>query len=61
MSKAIRWKVPFVSISGTHYEVDIYDEGYSGTPVQLMAGETPFTTDENDDKDFFSSGTRMFH
>lgn len=54
MSKAIRWQVPFASISGTKYRVDIYDEGYTGTPVQLLAGETPFVTDEDSSEDFFA-------
>ena len=54
MAKAIRWQVPFVSISGTHYRVDIYDEGYTGNPVQLTAGATPFVTDEDSSENFFS-------
>lgn len=53
MIKVIRWQVPFVSLQGTHYRVDIYDEGYTGNPVVLTAGETPFTTDEDDSDDFF--------
>lgn len=51
--KAIRWQVPFVSIGGTNYRVDIYDEGYVGNPVQLLAGDTPFTTDEDSSDDYF--------
>lgn len=54
MSKAVRWQVPFVSISGTKYRVDIYDEGYSGSPVQLLAGDQPFVTDEDASDDCFS-------
>ena len=55
MSKAIRWQVPFASISGTKYRVDIYDEQdgtWSGI-TQLLAGETPFVTDEDSSEDFF--------
>ena len=52
MAKTIRWKIPFVSLSGTQYRVDIYDEG-TFTPVQLTAGETPFVTDEDNSDDFF--------
>ena len=55
MSKAIRWQVPFASISGTKYRVDIYDEQdgtWSGI-TQLTAGDTPFTTDEDNSDDFF--------
>lgn len=54
MSKAVRWQVPFSAQDGTKYRVDIYDEGYTGSPVQLTAGETPFTTDEDDSDDFFA-------
>lgn len=54
MSKAVRWQVPFAAQDGTKYRVDIYDEGYTGSPVQLTAGETPFTTDEDDSDDFFA-------
>lgn len=54
MSKAVRWQVPFAAHDGTKYRVDIYDEGYTGSPVELTAGETPFTTDEDDSDDFFA-------
>ena len=56
MSKAIRWQVPFASISGTKYRVDIYDEQdgtWSGI-TQLMAGDTPFVTEEDSSEDFFA-------
>lgn len=52
MAKNIRWQIPFVSIQGVHYRVDIYDEG-TFTPVQLTAGPTPFVTDEDASDDFF--------
>lgn len=52
MAKNIRWQIPFVSIQGVHYRVDIYDEGIF-TPVQLTAGPTPFVTDEDASDDFF--------
>ena len=54
MSKQVRWQVPFVSRLGTAYRVDIYDEGYTGTPVQLIGGTSPFTTDEDDSDDYFA-------
>ena len=54
MSKAVRWQVPFAAQDGTKYRVDIYDDGYTGSPVELTAGETPFTTDEDDSDDFFA-------
>lgn len=54
MSKQVRWQIPFVSRLGTAYRVDIYDEGYTGSPVQLIGGTSPFTTDENDSDDYFA-------
>jgi len=52
MAKNIRWQIPFVSLQGIHYRVDIYDEG-EFTPVQLTAGPTPFVTNEDASDDFF--------
>lgn len=54
MAKAVRWRVPFVSLSGTRYEIEIYDEGYTGEAVTLQAGATPFVTDEDANDDFFA-------
>lgn len=52
MAKNIRWQIPFVSLQGIHYRVDIYDEG-TFTPVELTAGPTPFVTNEDASDDFF--------
>ena len=54
MSKQVRWQIPFVSRLGTAYRVDIYDEGYTGSPVQLLGGTSPFTTDEDSSDDYFA-------
>ena len=54
MSKQVRWQIPFVSRLKTAYRVDIYDEGYTGSPVQLIGGTSPFTTDEDDSDDYFA-------
>jgi hypothetical protein len=54
MAKQIRWRVPFASVSGTQYEVEIYDENWTGSPVVLTAGATPFVTDEDASDDFFA-------
>lgn len=55
MSKAVRWQVPFVSINGTHYRVDIYDDTGSWSGVtRLLAGEQPFVTDEDASDDYFA-------
>lgn len=54
MQRSIHWQIPFADLSGTKYCIDIYDEYYSGDPIQLIAGDTPFTTEEDDSDDFFS-------
>ena len=54
MAKAIKWQIPFASLSGTLYRIDIYAEGYSGDPIQLTAGESPFVTEEDSSEDFFA-------
>lgn len=57
MAKAIKWQIPFATNNPTNltrYRIDIYAEGYSGTPIQLTGGAQPFTTSENDDKNFFA-------
>ncbi|MBR3858521.1 MAG: hypothetical protein IKJ18_00680 [Bacteroidaceae bacterium] len=55
MAKAVRWQIPFVSLNGTRYRLDIYDEGFIGTPVQLIGGPQPFVTEENKSEDFFAA------
>lgn len=55
MAKAVRWQIPFVSLEGTKYRVDIYDEqdgSWSGITT-LRAGTRPFVTEENADEDIF--------
>ena len=58
MSKAIKWQIPFASLSGTLYRLDIYaeDDGTWDTaqPIQLTAGESPFVTEEDSSEDFFA-------
>ena len=54
MAKAVRWQIPFKSVGGTSYRIDIYDEGFSGTPVQLTGAQNVFTTNEDTDADFFA-------
>lgn len=51
--RAVRWQVPFVSLDGKHYRVDIYDDGYIWEPEVLKGGATPFYTQEDDDDDAF--------
>ena len=54
MAKNVRWQIPFTSLQGIAYRIDIYDEG-TFTPVQLTAGTSPFVTDEDNSDDFFHS------
>ena len=56
MNKQVRWQIPFVSIGGTHYRIDIYDEqdgSWSGVKT-LTGGTSPFTTSEDDSDDYFA-------
>ena len=54
MAFAVRWKIPFASDSGIRYRIDIYDDGFTGTPVQLEGGANPFVTDEDTNDNFFT-------
>ena len=52
---AIHWQIKFKAIrSGTDYTVNIYDDTYSGSPLQLKGGAQPFTTQEDDNEDMFT-------
>lgn len=52
--KTIKWQISFVSISGTPYRIDIYADDYEGTPIQLLGGDSPFSTEEDASEDIFS-------
>lgn len=53
--KKIHWQIPFASaIDKKQYRVDIYQEGYTGSPVTLLAGNSPFNTEENSNPDLFT-------
>lgn len=54
MAKTIHWTVPFQSLKGCRYTVNIYDDDYTGTPEVLTAAEQPFSTDEESGEDFFT-------
>ena len=54
MAKAVKWQIPFTSVEGTQYRLDIYAEGYTGSPIQLLAGDTPFVSDEDSNGDYFT-------
>ena len=55
MAKAVKWQIPFVStIDKTNYRIDIYAEGYSGDPIQLLGGPEPIVTEEDKSEDFFA-------
>lgn len=53
--KNIHWQIPFASaIDKKQYRVDIYQEGYTGSPVTLLAGSSPFNTEEDNNPDLFT-------
>ena len=55
MAKKIHWQIPFASaIDKKQYRVDIYQEGYTGSPVTLLAGSIPFNTEEDNTPDLFT-------
>ena len=51
---AVRWKIPFVSLTDKSYSVDIYDNNYSDEPTTLIGGSSPFITNEDDNNDYYT-------
>lgn len=51
---AVKYKIEFESNAHIRYRVDIYDANYSGAPIELIGGATPFTTEEDASDDFFT-------
>ena len=52
---AIHWQVKFRSLRAeTLYTVNVYDDSYTGSPLQLTGAAQPFETSEDDDDDFFA-------
>lgn len=49
----IKYQIPFKSRLGTNYVVNIYDENWTGFPIQLKGAAQPFVTQEDDDDDAF--------
>lgn len=51
----LHWQIPFASaIDKKQYRVDIYQKGYTGNPVTLLAGSSPFNTEEDNSDDLFT-------
>lgn len=52
---AVHWQIPFKALrTGALYTISIYDSSYTGSPVVLKGGASPFTTQEDDDDDMFT-------
>lgn len=52
---AIHWQIKFKSLRADElYTVNIYDNDYSGDPVQLTGAAQPFVTQEDDTDDMFT-------
>lgn len=49
----IHWQVPFQSLGGINYTVNIYEWAYSGSVVTLKGGPEPFVTQEDNDDNIF--------
>ena len=57
---AIHWQVKFKSLRANElYTVNIYDDNYSGQPVQLIGAADPFSTQEDYDDDMFTPVRRQ--
>lgn len=57
---AIHWQVKFRSLRDeTLYTVNVYDDRYTDSPVQLTGAANPFETQEDDDDDFFTPVRRQ--
>ena len=48
---AVHWQIQFKSLTGTSYVVQIYDDNFNGTPVELTGASHPFETSEDDAED----------
>lgn len=53
MAWNIHWQCCFKSFSGTQYAVNIYEQNYSGSIVQLTGAAEPFVTQEDDNDDIY--------
>ena len=53
MAWNIHWQCLFKSLGGHQYAVNIYEQNYNGSIVQLTGASEPFVTQENDDDDIF--------
>lgn len=49
----IHWQCCFRSLNGTQYAVNIYEQNYTGSIIQLTGSAEPFVTQEDDDDDIF--------
>lgn len=53
MAWNIHWQCLFNSLGGNQYAVNIYEQNYNGSVVQLTGAADPFVTQEDDDDDIF--------
>ena len=54
MAWNIHWQCCFQSFGGTQYAVNIYEQNYTGSIVQLTGAAEPFVTQEDDNDDIFT-------
>ena len=54
MAWNIHWQCCFQSMNGTQYAVNICEQNYQGSIIQLQGGDKPFTTQEDDSDDIFT-------
>ena len=51
--RSVHWRIPFMALDDTPYQINIYEEGYQGSVVVLKGGAQPFITQETEDEDAF--------
>lgn len=54
MAQNVKWVVPFVALDGTAYNINICKREYSGEANMLIAGTTPFVTNEDNNTDLLT-------
>ena len=54
MARGVKWQIKFKSQAGIDCLVNIYKEGYTGTPLQLIGGERPVYWEEDTSDDLLS-------
>lgn len=55
MAYNIRWKIKFVALNQDSYRIEVLENGYSGTAIELRGSSDPIDTKEDNSDDPFTS------